>query len=88
MSLNDKLPQGPDPFSRLSGVFTRFRLNPIALVADIEAMFHQVKVSPEDRRALQFLWWPKGDVDKRSEVYRMTAHLCGAISPLAALPFV
>ena len=69
VSLNDKLLQGPDLLSRLSGVLTRFRLKPIALVADIEVMFHQVKVSPEDRSALQFLWWPDGDVDKRPEVY-------------------
>ena len=46
VSLNDKLPQGPDLLSRLSGVLTRFRLNPIVLVADIEAMFHQVKSQP------------------------------------------
>ena len=87
VSLNDKLLQGPDLLSRLSGVLTRFRLKPIALVADIEAMFHQVKVSPEDRSALQFLWWPDGDVDKRPEVYRMTVHLFGATSSPSCASF-
>ena len=87
VSLNDKLLQGPDLLSRLSGVLTRFRVNPIALVADIEAMFHQVKVNPEDRSALQFLWWPDGDVDKRPEVYRMTVHLFGATSSPSCASF-
>ena len=87
VSLNDKLLQGPDLLSRLSGVLTRFRLKPIALVADIEAMFHQVKVSPEDRSALQFLWWPEGDLDKRPEVYRMTVHLFGATSSPSCASF-
>ena len=87
VSLNDKLLQGPDLLSRLSGVLTRFRVNPIALVADIEAMFHQVKVNPEDRSALQFLWWPDGDVDKRLEVYRMTVHLFGATSSPSCASF-
>ena len=48
-SLNDMLMQGPDLMCRLTGVLTRFRLNRVALVADIEAMFHRVKVNPEVR---------------------------------------
>ena len=33
----------------------RFRKHPIAVIADIEAMFHQVQVAPRDRDALHFL---------------------------------
>ena len=59
-SLNDQLLQGPDFTSTLTGVMTRFRKEPIAITVDIEAMFHQVKVPPEDSDLLRFLWWPSG----------------------------
>ena len=54
-SLNDKLLQGPDLTNSLVGVLTRFRQEAVALMADVEAMFHQVKVVPEDCNALRFL---------------------------------
>ena len=60
-SLNDALLQGPDVVNCLTGVLTRFREEKIALVADIEAMFHQVKVRSEDMDSLKFLWWCDGD---------------------------
>ena len=88
VSLNDLLMQGPQLMNNLVGVLTRFRLENIALVADIEAMFHQVMVAPEDRDALQFLWWPGGDLAETPRVYRMAVHLFGATSSPAALPFV
>ena len=28
------------------------------MVADIEGMFHQVQVAPQDCQGLRFLWWP------------------------------
>ena len=51
---NDNLLQGPDLTGNLLGVLTRFRGGPIALIADIRTMFHQVKFSPEDRDSLRF----------------------------------
>ena len=66
--------------NNLVGVLTRFRLENIALVADIEAMFHQVMVAPEDRDSLQFLWWPGSDLSETPRVYRMAVHLFGATS--------
>jgi len=66
--------------NNLLGVLTRFRMEGIALVADIEAMFHQVRVDPEDRDALQFLWWPEGDLTKTPCVFRMAVHLFGTTS--------
>ena len=46
-------------------------------MADIQAMFHQVRVVSEDQDVLKFLWWPEGDLDKSPERYKMTVHLFG-----------
>ena len=58
----------------------------IAIVADIEAMFHQVKVEPKDCNALRFLWWDE-NIDKEPEDYQMLVHLFGATSSLSACRF-
>ena len=87
VSLNDALMQGPQLMNNLVGVLIRFRLENIALVADIEAMFHQVSVEPGDRSALQFLWWPAGNVDEDPQVFRMTVHLFGATSSPSCASF-
>jgi hypothetical protein len=79
-SLNDNLLQGPDLINSLVGVLVRFREQPVALVADIEAMFHQVKVRDIDRDALRFLWWSDGNMDCPPTEYCMTVHLFGATS--------
>ena len=76
-SLNDRVLQGPDLTNKLVGVLTRFRLHPVALMADIEAMFHQVRVDQRDQDVLRFLWWPQGDLDRAPATYRMTVHLFG-----------
>ena len=44
-------------------------------MAEVEAMFYQVKVSPQHRDALRFLWWKDGDPQKEVETYRMTVDL-------------
>ena len=79
-SLNQQLLRGPDLTNPLVGVLIRFRQEPIAMAADIEAMFHQVYVDPEDNNVLRFLWWPDGDLEKEPEEYRMVKHLFGATS--------
>ena len=80
MSLNSQLLQGPDLMNSLVGVLTRFRQEHVALAADIEAMFHQVRVHDEDCDALRFLWWPRGDLNRQPKCYRMQVHLFGATS--------
>ena len=77
VSLNNQLHQGPDLTNSLLGVLLRFRQYPIALVADIEGMFNQVKVPPEDADALRFLWWEDSDLERPSE-FQMTSHIFGA----------
>ena len=53
-SLNENLMTGPDLVNKLVKVLLRFREDKIAIVSDIEAMFYQVLVSPEDRDSLRF----------------------------------
>ena len=77
VSLNNQLHQGPDLANSLLGVLLRFRQYPIALVADIEGMFNQVKVPPEDSDASRFLWWENNDLESPSE-FQMTSHIFGA----------
>ena len=79
-SLNDHLLVGPDLINNLVGVLCRFRLNPVAVMCDIEKMFHQFKVNKEDRNFLQFLWWENGDLSAQPQAYRMKVHLFGATS--------
>ncbi|CAH8595656.1 unnamed protein product [Schistosoma guineensis] len=79
-SLNDLLYQGPDTTACLVGILLRFRREPVAVSADVEEMFMQVKVSKPDCGALRFLWWPKGDIEKEPVEYQMTSHPFGAIS--------
>lgn len=80
VSLNDCLLQGPDLTNSLVGVLTRFREDPVAFMADVESMFHQVIVPPELNDYLRFLWWPGGNLDAELEEYQMVVHLFGAVS--------
>lgn len=49
-------------------------------MADIEAMYYQVKVHEKHADFLRFLWWTEGDVIRPLEVFRMKVHLFGAVS--------
>jgi len=80
VSLNDVLLQGPDMTNTLVGVLTRFRQERTAIISDIESMFYQVHVRPEDSDVLRFLWWPRNDLQRRPKEYQMTVHLFGAVS--------
>ena len=79
-SLNDQLLTGPDLTNSIVGVLMRFREERVALLADIECMFHQVRVPPDDQDAFRFLWWPDGDLNQQPVDHRMEVHLFGATS--------
>ena len=79
VSLNSNILQGPNLTNSLVGVLCRFRQERIALVADVESMYHQVCVDPKDTEALRFLWFPGGDLSKEPEEYQMVVHLFGGI---------
>ena len=76
--LNDQLLQGPDLTNSLVGVLTCFRPEPVAFMADMQAMFYRVRVPAYERDFLQFLWWPGGDLNAKIE--EMMVHPFGAVS--------
>ncbi|KAL0147688.1 hypothetical protein M9458_056997 [Cirrhinus mrigala] len=80
IALNDHLLTGPDLTNGLTGVLCCFRKHPIAVMCDIEKMFHRFHVTREDRDYLRFLWWANGDLDTEPREYRMKVHLFGASS--------
>ncbi|XP_068726426.1 uncharacterized protein [Montipora capricornis] len=81
VSLNDVPLQGPDMTNTLIGALT-------AIIADIESMFYQVRVRPDDSDVLRFLWWPGNDLQRPPEEYPMTVHLFGAVSSPSCANFV
>ena len=79
VSLNDQLYQGPDIANSLIGVLIHFREEEIALTADLEAMFHQVKVFPKDADARRVLWW-SGSLNHPPDEDQILIHIFGTTS--------
>ena len=55
-SLNECLYRGPVMLKDLCGLLMRFRLNTVALVADIEKAFLQIGLQPGERDVTRFVW--------------------------------
>ena len=87
VSLNDKLMKGPDLVNQLVGVLLRFRKDRIAIFADIESMFYQIRCESKDCDSLRFLWWPEGNLNAEAVPYRMKVHLFGAKSSPSCASF-
>lgn len=79
-SLNDHLLTGPDLTNAMTGVLCRFREHQIAIICDVEKMFHRFHVSQEDRDFLRFLWWENGNTAMEPKEYCMRVHIFGAAS--------
>ena len=86
-SLNDQLMKDPDLTNSLLGVLSRFQQECIAVMADIKAIFHQVKIPNYNCLFLCFLYWPDGDLSYALAEYQMTLHLFGAVSSPACANF-
>ena len=83
-SLNKNLLQGPDCTNSPVGVLLRSHQESVGIAADIESMFHQVKICLEDQDSLSFLWW-QDNLNEPPEECAMTVHIFGAIdSPCVA----
>ena len=80
VSLNSVLLQGPDVSNSLLGVLLRLRKGKIAVMADIEGMYHQVKLPEEYSKFLRFFWWEDGNLENDPIEYEMLVHPFGAIS--------
>ena len=86
-SLNDQLLKGPDFLNSIVAVLTRFREEKVAIVADVEGMFNQARVSEKDCDVLGFLWWPDDDFNKEPVKYQMLVHLFEATSSPSCVSF-
>jgi hypothetical protein len=86
-STNDELITGPDLLNNLEGVFLRFRSHPVAIAADIEAMFLQIRVPATDADALRFLWKTDFHSDNCPITLQMLVHVFGAKDSPAAANF-
>ncbi|KAI2648679.1 Gag-Pro-Pol polyprotein [Labeo rohita] len=67
-NLNELLLPGPTLTSSLLAVLLRFREHSIAISSDIKGMFHQIRLLPEDRPLLRFLWRDL-DMEVKPRVY-------------------
>ena len=83
VSINKKLLPGPDLTNQIVEVLLCFKEEPIAVIGDIKAMFHQAKVPEKERNYLRFLWWKDSDLDKYVVDHEMTVHVFGEVSPLS-----
>ncbi|XP_076857275.1 uncharacterized protein LOC143511532 [Brachyhypopomus gauderio] len=77
ISLNNVLLSGPDLNNSLLGVLIRFRRERVAIMADIEQMFHCFVVREDHRDYLRFLWYRDNDPSKDIIEYRMRVHVFG-----------
>ena len=56
ISHNDALLTGPDLLSNLHGLLFCFTLYSVAITADINSMFIQIGIQPQDQDYLRILW--------------------------------
>ncbi|XP_075157943.1 uncharacterized protein LOC142231210 [Haematobia irritans] len=77
LSLNSFLLKGPDLMASLPAVLFKFRQNAVAICGDIEEMFHQVHIRPDDRDVQRFLW-RDCDQNREPDVYVMDVMIFGA----------
>ena len=69
VSLNDALEKGPCLLNSLFNVLIGWREEKIAFAGDIEKMFNQIALHPEDQKYHRFLW-RDGDTSRAADIYQ------------------
>ena len=73
--------KGPCLNPELYDLLLKFRVHPIAIIADIEKAYHQINIAEEHRDFLRFLWYE--DVFKEMPIiqkYRFCRVIMGVTS--------
>ena len=87
-SLNDCVLPGPALQHNLASVLIRFRTHRVGMIADVEKMFLQVKLAPEDLDVHRYLWRDLR-TDEEPKAYRMLRLTFGVnSSPFLAIATV
>ena len=82
-SLNECLHRGKNMISNLCGIFIRWRMNKVALTADIKSAYLQLILSPADRDCTRFLWLKdinRPYSEENLQMYRFCRVIWGVIS--------
>ena len=79
-SLNDQILSGPDINNNLRDVLIGFRNGPIGFSADIEMMFHNFYIKPEEKDFTRFYWFSQNKPDSNICQYRARVHIFGNTS--------
>ncbi|XP_017795696.1 PREDICTED: uncharacterized protein LOC108577106 [Habropoda laboriosa] len=83
LSLNDTLLAGPTIQSDLFSLFLRFRMHVYVMIGDIEKMYRQFLVRPEDRAFQRILW---RDEKNNVATYELnTVTFCLTVAPYLAI---
>lgn len=78
IALNDVLMRGPTIQDELFSILLRFRKHQYVITADIEKMFRQIAIHPEDQDLQRIVWRPSPSVNLQS--YRLTTVTYGTTS--------
>ena len=88
ISINDTLIPGPALQPDILAILLRFRRHKVALIADVEKMFHQIGINERDRDSLRFLWRDL-KTDEPPKIFRMTRVVFGIkSSPFSSIKTV
>ena len=89
-SLNECLQHGPNLIANLGGVLLRFRMNLIAITADIKSAYLQMQLNPYDRDVIRFLWvkyMSKNVTSDNLQEFRLCKVIWGIISSAFLLAY-
>ena len=76
LSLNDTVHQGPKLQNSLFAVLTRFRRESVALMCDVQEMYLQIELKPEEKPYMRFLW-RQLDQKRKPDVYEFNRIVFG-----------